>query len=39
MTENPELLSLHAPQQHPIEGEYQTLASGWIQALSKATIH
>ena len=39
MTENPELLSLHARQQHPIEGEYQTLASGWIRALSRAAIH
>jgi hypothetical protein len=30
MIENPELLSLHARQQHPSEDENKTLASGWI---------
>jgi hypothetical protein len=30
MIENPELLSLHARQQHPSEGENKTPASGWI---------
>ena len=34
MTENPELLSLHARQQHPAEGENKTVASGWIHSLS-----
>ena len=34
MTENPELLSLHAHQQHPAEGENKTVASGWIRSLS-----
>jgi hypothetical protein len=39
MTENPELLNLHARQQHPIEGENKTVASGWIRAWSHAVIH
>lgn len=39
MTENPELLNLHARQQHPIEGENKTMASGWIRALSRAVLH
>ena len=39
MVENPELLSLHARQQHPIEGENQTVASGWIKSLSRAIMH
>jgi hypothetical protein len=39
MTENPELLNLHARQQHPIEGENKTVASGWIRALSCAVMH
>lgn len=30
MTENPELLSLHARQQHPSEEENKITASGWI---------
>ena len=39
MTENPELLSLHARQQHPAEGENKTVASGWIRSLSRAIMH
>jgi hypothetical protein len=39
MAENPEFLNLHACQQHPIEGENMTVASGWIRALSHAVIH
>ena len=39
MTDNPELLNLHARQQHPIDGENQTLASGWIKSLSRAIMH
>jgi CxC5 like cysteine cluster associated with KDZ transposases len=39
MTENPELLSLHARQQHPAEGENKTVASGWIRSLSCAIMH
>ena len=39
MTENPELLNLHARQQHPIKGENQTSASGWIKSLSCAIMH
>jgi len=39
MTENPELLSLHACQQHPAEGENKTVASGWIHSLSCAIMH
>ena len=30
MTENPELLSLHARQQHPTGEEKKIVASGWI---------
>jgi hypothetical protein len=39
MTENPELLSLHARQQHPAEGENKTVAPGWIRSLSRAIMH
>ena len=39
MTDNPELLNLHARQQHPIDGENITLASGWIKSLSRAIMH
>jgi hypothetical protein len=39
MIENPELLSLHARQQHPSEGENKTPASGWIRSLSRAVMH
>ena len=39
MTENPELLNLHACQQHPVEGENKTVTSGWIRALSRAVMH
>ena len=39
MTENPELLNLHARQQHPGEGENKTVNSGWIRALSHAVMH
>jgi hypothetical protein len=39
MTENPELLSLHARQQHPAEGENKVVASGWIRSMSRAIIH
>ncbi|KAF8954384.1 hypothetical protein BDZ97DRAFT_1908272 [Flammula alnicola] len=40
MTENPELLSLHARQQNPIyDDENKTLASGWIRSLSRAMMH
>ena len=39
MTENPELLNLHACQQHPIKGENQTSASGWMKSLSCAIMH
>ena len=39
MTENPELLNLHARQQHPIKGENQTSASGWMKSLSRAIMH
>ena len=38
-TENPELLSLHACQQHPVEVENKTVASGWIHSLSHAIMH
>ena len=35
LTENPELLNLHARQQNPkYKGEYKTVASGWMRALS-----
>ena len=40
LTENPELLSLHACQQNPkYKGENKTVASGWMQALSRALMH
>jgi hypothetical protein len=39
MTENPELLSLHARQQHSAEGENKTVASGWICSLSRTIMH
>ena len=40
LTENPELLSLHAHQQHPeCKDEHKTVASGWMQALSRAIMH
>jgi CxC5 like cysteine cluster associated with KDZ transposases len=40
LTENPELLTLHARQQHPkYKGENKTVASGWMRALSCAMMH
>ena len=37
MTENPDLLNLHARQKHPsCPGEYKVKASGWIKALASA---
>ena len=37
MTENPDLLNLHARQKHPsCPGEYKVKASGWIKALAFA---
>jgi hypothetical protein len=37
MTENPDLLNLHARQKHPsCTGEYKVKASGWIKALASA---
>ena len=37
MTENPDLLNLHAQQKHPsCPGEYKVKASGWIKALASA---
>jgi len=40
LTENPELLTLHARQQNPeYEGENKTVASGWMRALSRAMMH
>ena len=40
LTENTELLSLHAHQQNPkFKGENKTVASGWMQALSCALLH
>src|SRR5882757_381514 len=40
LTENPELLSLHARQQNPkYKGENKTVASGWMRALSRALMH
>jgi len=37
MTENPELLTLHARQQNPrVEGENRVSASGWIKCLSRS---
>ena len=39
MTDNPELLNLYTWQQHPIDSENQTLASGWIKSLSCVIMH
>ncbi|KAF8951483.1 hypothetical protein BDZ97DRAFT_1769755 [Flammula alnicola] len=40
MTENTELLNLHARQQIPeFDGENRTLATGWIRAFSRAIMH
>lgn len=40
LTENTDLLNLHARQQHPeFSSENNTLATGWIRALSRALIH
>lgn len=40
LTENTELLSLHARQQNPkFKGENKTVASGWMRALSHALLH
>jgi hypothetical protein len=39
MIENPELLSLHARQQHPTKDENKTLSSGWIRSLSRAMMY
>ena len=39
MPENPKLLSLHACQQHPAEGENKTVTSGWIHSLACAILH
>lgn len=39
MIENPELLCLHAHQQHSTEEENKVVASGWIQSLSYAVMH
>ncbi|KAF8955746.1 hypothetical protein BDZ97DRAFT_1673198 [Flammula alnicola] len=40
MTENTELLNLHARQQIPeFDGENHTLATGWIRAFSRAIMH
>ena len=40
LTENPELLTLHARQQKPeYSGENKTVASGWMHALSRAIMH
>lgn len=37
MTENPDLLNLHARQKHPsCTGEYKVKASGWIKSLASA---
>src|SRR5262245_29394311 len=37
MTSNPDLLSLHACQQHPkVQGEINQINSGWIKALAHA---
>jgi hypothetical protein len=39
LTENPDLLSLHARQQHPkSEGEMSSVASGWLKALSRILL-
>ena len=40
MTDNTDLLNLHARQQHPeYQGEKHTAATGWIRALSRAVKH
>ena len=40
LTENPELLTLHARQQNPeYANENKTVASGWMHALSRAMMH
>ena len=40
LTENPELLTLHARQQNPeYANENKTVASGWMRALSRAMMH
>ena len=40
LTENPELLTLHARQQNPeYVGEHKMVASGWMRALSRAMMH
>jgi hypothetical protein len=40
LTENPELLNLHARQQHPqFDDENKITASGWIKALAHALLH
>jgi hypothetical protein len=40
MTSNPDLLNLHARQQHPkAQGELQQSTSGWIKALARALEH
>jgi hypothetical protein len=40
LTENTELLSLHDRQQNPkYKGKNKTVASGWMQALSRALMH
>jgi hypothetical protein len=40
LTENPELLTLHARQQNPeYASENRTVASGWMRALSRAMMH
>jgi hypothetical protein len=36
MTNNPDLLTLHARQQHPKMGEISQKNSGWIKALARA---
>jgi hypothetical protein len=40
LTENPELLTLHARQQNPeFAGENKVVASGWMRALSRSMMH
>ena len=40
LTENPELLNLHARQQNPeYTGKHRTVASGWMHALAHAMMH
>ena len=38
LTSNPDLLSLHARQQHPKQGEIRQPMSGWIKVLSSALL-